>query len=57
MSLSMTVTIGLKIANAAVHDSGNSLIIIVFYIETYLKCLPFNKLHELMDSNIFVILS
>ena len=33
------------------------IIIIVFNIETYLKYLLFDKLHELMDSNIFVILS
>ena len=33
------------------------IIIIVFNIETYLKYLLFDKLFELMDSNIFVILS
>ena len=33
------------------------IIIIVFNIETYLKYLLFDKLHKLMDSNIFVILS
>ena len=33
------------------------IVIIVFNIETYLKYLLFNNLHELMNSNIFVILS
>ena len=33
------------------------IIIIVCNIETYLKYSLFDKLHELMDSNIFVILS
>ena len=33
------------------------IIIIAFTIETYLKYLLFDKLHELMDLNIFVILS
>ena len=33
------------------------MIIIVFNIETYLEYLLFDKLHELMNSNIFIILS
>ena len=33
------------------------IIIIVFNIETYLKYILLDKLHKLMDSNIFVILS
>ena len=33
------------------------IIIIIFNIETYLKYLLFDKLHELIYSNIFVILS
>ena len=71
MPLSMTAVIGLVIILIVViHDNGNytliiphtsppqeSLIIIVFNIETYLKYLLFNKLRELMDYNIFVILS
>ena len=55
----------IKLSNTAVMNNGNynliipqaSLIIIVFNIETYLKYLLFEKLHKLMDSNIFVILS
>ena len=52
------------------HDSSNwkwqnldfsfaiiSIVIIVFNIESILKYLLFNKLHKLMDSNIFVTLS
>ena len=71
MSLSITTVIGLVIIPiVAIMDSDNcnliishrslsqeSLIITVFNIETYLKDLLFNKLHELMDSNIFIILS
>ena len=33
------------------------IIVIVFNIETYLKYLLLDKLYELMNSNIFVILS
>ena len=66
MPLSMTAAIGIfKIAIVVVIDNGiliflnpyKSLIIIVFNIETYLKYLLFDKLYELTDSNIFVILS
>ena len=67
----MTTAIGLVIILiVAIMDNDNcnliipqrslsqeSLIIIVFNIETYLKYLLFNKLHELMDSNTFIILS
>ena len=58
MPLSWIAAIGLVIIPiVVVHDNANSLIIIVFNTMSYLKYLLFNKLHELMDSNIFVILS
>ena len=69
MLLSWTLVIAiLKILIVGVHGQRHliffkflkpqdSLIIIVFNIEIYLKYLLFDKLQGLMDLNIFVILS
>ena len=51
LSLSVTAAFdGFKFSNYV------NIIIIVFNIEIYIKYLLFDKLHELMDLNIFVIL-
>ena len=55
--LSWTATIAILKRQRHLRFLQASLIIIVFNIETYLNYLLFDKLHELMNSNIFVILS